>query len=230
MVIADATRRLLGARLRARATWAQHELKGIGRAGPGVRGHRRAAGREPVRGDAAARRCCRWSGATRSWRCCWSAGRRPRPARARACCWSARPGSASRGISRALLDALADEPHIRIRYQCSPYHTDSALWPVIQQLSHAAGLARGRPARGQARQAGGAARPGGRHAMPRRLIAELLGLDGSGTLRPLDLTPQAQRARTLQALARAAARAGRPGSRSWWFWRTPTGSTRPRWS
>ncbi len=43
-------------------------------------------------------------------------------------------------ISRALLDALEDEPHIRIRYQCSPYHTDSALWPVIQQLSNAAEL------------------------------------------------------------------------------------------
>ncbi len=45
-------------------------------------------------------------------------------------------------ISRALLDAVADEPHIRIRYQCSPYHTDSALWPVIQQLTHAAGIDR----------------------------------------------------------------------------------------
>ena len=30
-------------------------------------------------------------------------------------------------ISRALLDALAGEPHFRVRYQCSPYHTDSAL-------------------------------------------------------------------------------------------------------
>jgi class 3 adenylate cyclase len=44
-------------------------------------------------------------------------------------------------ISRALLDALAEERHFRVRYQCSPYHTDSALWPVIQQLNYAAGLA-----------------------------------------------------------------------------------------
>ena len=35
---------------------------------------------------------------------------------------------------------VADEPHVRIRYQCSPYHTDSALWPVIQQLTYAAGI------------------------------------------------------------------------------------------
>ena len=44
-------------------------------------------------------------------------------------------------IARALLDAVAGEPHTRIRYQCSPYHRDSALWPVIQQLGHAAGFA-----------------------------------------------------------------------------------------
>jgi hypothetical protein len=43
-------------------------------------------------------------------------------------------------IGRALLDAVAAETHIRIRYQCSPYHSDSALWPVTQQLCHAAAL------------------------------------------------------------------------------------------
>ncbi len=70
-------------------------------------------------------------------------------------------------ISRALLDALAEEPHFRIRYQCSPYHGDSALWPVIRQLNHAAGLGARRPARGQAGQAGGAARAGAAGATPR---------------------------------------------------------------
>ena len=29
-------------------------------------------------------------------------------------------------ITRALLDAVRAEPHVRIRYQCSPYHADSA--------------------------------------------------------------------------------------------------------
>ena len=28
-----------------------------------------------------------------------------------------------------------------MRYQCSPYHADSALYPVIQQLGYAAGFA-----------------------------------------------------------------------------------------
>ena len=44
-------------------------------------------------------------------------------------------------IARALSDALAAEAHYRINYQCSPYHTDSPLYPVIQQLTRAAGFA-----------------------------------------------------------------------------------------
>src|SRR5262249_37091035 len=32
----------------------------------------------------------------------------------------------------------AGEPHTRLRYQCSPYHTNSALRPVIAQLERAA--------------------------------------------------------------------------------------------
>jgi hypothetical protein len=31
-----------------------------------------------------------------------------------------------------------DEPHTRLRYFCSPQHTDSALYPIISQLERAA--------------------------------------------------------------------------------------------
>ena len=44
-------------------------------------------------------------------------------------------------IARAFLDSLGGEPHTRIRYQCSPYHGDSALYPTIRQLTLAAGFA-----------------------------------------------------------------------------------------
>jgi hypothetical protein len=43
-------------------------------------------------------------------------------------------------LVRAALDALAGEEHTALRHQCSPHHTGTALWPVIQQLGHAAGL------------------------------------------------------------------------------------------
>ena len=63
-------------------------------------------------------------------------------------------------LVRAVLDALAGEEHAVLRYQCSPHHTGTALWPVAQQLGLAAGLD-DRPRRGhEARQARGAATAG----------------------------------------------------------------------
>src|SRR6202042_534453 len=57
-------------------------------------------------------------------------------------------GEAGIGKSRsieALQEALAGEPHARINLQCSPYHSDSALYPVIQYLMRAASLAAADP-------------------------------------------------------------------------------------
>jgi len=53
-------------------------------------------------------------------------------------------GEAGIGKSRlveALQQELADQAHARINLQCSPYHTDSALYPVIQYLNRTIGLA-----------------------------------------------------------------------------------------
>jgi predicted ATPase len=44
-------------------------------------------------------------------------------------------------LTAALLERLATEPHTRLRYFCSPQHTDSALYPIISQMERAAGLA-----------------------------------------------------------------------------------------
>ena len=63
-------------------------------------------------------------------------------------------------ITAALLEALAAEPHLNMRYQCSPYHSDSALWPVIQHLGLAAGIAPTDPTDAEARQARSPARRG----------------------------------------------------------------------
>ena len=43
-------------------------------------------------------------------------------------------------ITEAVIEAARAEPHFLLRYQCSPYHSDSALYPPIQQLTHAAGF------------------------------------------------------------------------------------------
>ena len=53
-------------------------------------------------------------------------------------------GEAGIGKSRLsawLAEQVADTPHTRLRYHCSPYHRDSALYPFVQQFERAAGIA-----------------------------------------------------------------------------------------
>jgi predicted ATPase len=55
-------------------------------------------------------------------------------------------GEAGIGKSRltaALLQSVAVEPNIRLRYFCSPQHTNSALYPIIGQMERAAALTHG---------------------------------------------------------------------------------------
>jgi predicted ATPase len=50
------------------------------------------------------------------------------------------PGIGKSRLVRAVLDALEGEEHTALRYQCSPHHIGTALWPICQQLARAAGL------------------------------------------------------------------------------------------
>jgi MoxR-like ATPase len=46
-------------------------------------------------------------------------------------------------LTRALQDRLSGEPYTPLIYHCSPYHQDSALYPIIGQLLRAAAIDRG---------------------------------------------------------------------------------------
>ena len=50
---------------------------------------------------------------------------------------SAEPGVGKSRLAEALAERIATEPHIRLRYFCSPHHQDSALYPVIAQMERA---------------------------------------------------------------------------------------------
>ena len=54
---------------------------------------------------------------------------------------SGEPGIGKSRLTAALLERLASKPHTRLRYFCSPQHTDSAFYPIISQMERAAGLA-----------------------------------------------------------------------------------------
>ncbi|MEQ1866102.1 MAG: AAA family ATPase, partial [Micropepsaceae bacterium] len=102
-------------------------------------------------------------------------------------------------ITEALVDAVAGEPHHRVRYQCSPYHTDSALYCAIQHLNFATGIAaQDTPAQRLDKLEAYL------HRAPSEdvaLIAALMGIDASTRHAAPTLSPQQQRFRTLKAIA-----------------------------
>jgi len=53
---------------------------------------------------------------------------------------SGEPGIGKSRLVTALEMRIADEPHTLLHYQCSPYHTNSALYPFIAQLERAVGF------------------------------------------------------------------------------------------
>src|SRR5262249_40364712 len=58
---------------------------------------------------------------------------------------SGEPGIGKSRISAELEERVQPEPHIRLRYFCSPHHQDSALHPFVDQLVWASGFARDDP-------------------------------------------------------------------------------------
>ncbi|ANV99120.1 adenylate/guanylate cyclase domain-containing protein [Bradyrhizobium icense] len=113
-------------------------------------------------------------------------------------------GEAGIGKSRlvaSLCESAALGPHRRLRYQCSPYHSNSALHPFIAQLERAAGIApedtsEQKLDKLEATLALGAQRVG--NATP--LIAALLSIPTGERYPPLALNPVQQRRQTFAAL------------------------------
>ena len=112
-------------------------------------------------------------------------------------------GEAGIGKSRltaALLERLAGEPHTRLRYFCSPQHTDSALYPIIGQMERAAGLAHDDTAQAKLDKLDALLAQTSTSKQDAALFAEMLSLPNDGRYPTLDLTPEQRRQRTLEAL------------------------------
>jgi class 3 adenylate cyclase/predicted ATPase len=112
-------------------------------------------------------------------------------------------GEAGIGKSRltaALLERLAGEPHTRLRYFCSPQHTDSALYPVSGQMERAAGFAHDDTPRSKLDKLDALLAQSSTSTQSTVLFAEMLSLPNDGRYPLLELTPEQRRQRTLQAL------------------------------
>jgi class 3 adenylate cyclase/DNA-binding response OmpR family regulator/predicted ATPase len=113
------------------------------------------------------------------------------------------PGIGKSRVTKTWLNLIADEPHIVIRYQCSPHHTNSAFYPIINQLERAAHFEREdtpdvklRKLEAVLSQAGAAT------LADTGLYAALLSIPTDKLDSAPDLTPQRQRALTIAALVR----------------------------
>jgi len=110
-------------------------------------------------------------------------------------------GEAGIGKSRltaALSERIEDEPHTRVRYFCSPHHQDSALYPFIAQLEHAAGFARDDTPEEKLGKLKKLLTPAAPDDDEMALLAELLSLPNAAA--ELNLSPQRKREMLFEAL------------------------------
>ena len=112
-------------------------------------------------------------------------------------------GEAGIGKSRltaAMLERLAKEPHTRLRYFCSPQHTDSALYPIISQMERAAGFAHDDTPQARLNKLDTLLALSFTPRQDAALFAEMLSLPNDGRYPSLELAPQQRRQKTLEAL------------------------------
>ena len=110
------------------------------------------------------------------------------------------PGIGKSRITQVLRERIAAEPHTRLRYQCSPFHTHSALHPVIEQFERAADFVREDTPEQKLDK------------MEALLVETVAGVEAVAPLfaallslpidryPPLNLSPQKQKEKTLEAL------------------------------
>jgi class 3 adenylate cyclase/predicted ATPase len=116
---------------------------------------------------------------------------------------SGEPGIGKSRLAAALLERIASEPHLRLRYFCSPHHTDSALHPIIAQVERAAGFERDDVPLSKLDKLEATLSQASVPILDASLIAELLSLGDVDRRYPkFDLAPLQRKQKTLEALRR----------------------------
>ncbi len=113
---------------------------------------------------------------------------------------SGEPGIGKSRLTAALLEAVGPEPHTRLRYFCSPQHTDSAFYPIVGQMERAAGFLYNDTPQQKLDKLDAPLAQTSTSIEDAVLIAELLSLPNDGRHPTLELTPQQRRQKTMEAL------------------------------
>jgi class 3 adenylate cyclase/predicted ATPase len=113
---------------------------------------------------------------------------------------SGEPGIGKSRLTAALLERLASEPNTRLRYFCSPQHTDSAFYPIISQTERAAGMAHDDTTQAKLDKLDAVLAQTSTPSQDAALFAEMLSLPNDGRYPALDLAPEERRQKTQEAL------------------------------
>ncbi len=114
---------------------------------------------------------------------------------------SGEPGIGKSRLVETLEECTASHPRVRLRYQCSPYHINSALYPISQQLMRAAGFKIDDTDDVRLDKLAALLQPGpsvDAEIVP--LVAGLLSVPYVTRYGEFDLTPQQRKDRALEAL------------------------------
>jgi class 3 adenylate cyclase/tetratricopeptide (TPR) repeat protein len=111
------------------------------------------------------------------------------------------PGIGKSHVAESLLAGLEGEPHVCLRYYCSPHHTHSALYPYIAQIERAAGFGARSDVGDKLNRLESLLEPMA-EAAPEglALIAELLNVPANDRYRVVEVSPQQKREMTLAVL------------------------------
>jgi adenylylsulfate kinase-like enzyme len=115
---------------------------------------------------------------------------------------SGEPGIGKSRLTQVLREQIEGQTHAALRYQCSPYHLNSALYPIIEQFEFASGFARDdtpeqKLDKMEALLMGSQEQ---QRAESAPLLAALLSLP-TDRYPPLKVSPQKQKEKTLEALS-----------------------------
>ena len=113
---------------------------------------------------------------------------------------SGEPGIGKSRLTAALLERLGAEPHTRLRYFCSPQHTDSALYPIISQMERAAGFTHDHNTQAKLEKLDALLAKSFTPPQDAALLADMLSLPNGGRYPTLERDPQMRRQKTLEAL------------------------------
>ena len=104
-------------------------------------------------------------------------------------------------ITETLRERTAGDDPVRLRYQCSPYHTNSALHPVIEQLERAAQFDAEDTSEAKFDKLESLLAQGASDVEAvAPLFAPLMSIPSKGRYAPLEMTAERQKEQTLEAL------------------------------